>query len=229
MAIAAMSSIPCMKTASGVCGPEPSRVCGSGRPVRRTAMTRRSIAREQALVAGEQGAGLIAITGAEDRVLLQSDPQRDGAVSNPGRAATIQSRESAAGSSRCALDRNDAARALAGSRRHESPSFRRKIGFRAISSALCSRIAKAPSGQARPMDSTAFAKPPSRRSPPMQGLSTPVGCVLAARDGSLWIGSYGGLNRWTQGRMTIYRATPPPRSVAAREHKTGSGRGETTQ
>ena len=51
-----------------------------------------------------------------------------------------------------------------------------------------------------------------------------MGCVLAARDGSVWIGSYLGLNRWKQGRMTRYRATPAPRSVAAREHETGSGR-----
>ena len=62
-----------------------------------------------------------------------------------------------------------------------------------------------------------------------QGMSTPVGCVLAARDGSVWIGSYVGLNRWRQGRMTLYRATPLPRSVAAREHETRSGRIEASE
>jgi signal transduction histidine kinase len=57
-----------------------------------------------------------------------------------------------------------------------------------------------------------------------QGMSTPVGCVLAAGDGSVWIGSYVGLNRWRQGRMTLYRATPLPRPVATRKHETRSTR-----
>ncbi len=32
-----------------------------------------------------------------------------------------------------------------------------------------------------------------------------VGSVLAARDGSVWIGTSDGLNRWNNGQITIYR------------------------
>src|SRR5262249_31927745 len=39
-----------------------------------------------------------------------------------------------------------------------------------------------------------------------QGLSNAfVGSVLAASDGSVWLGAFGGLNRWNNGRLTIYR------------------------
>ena len=32
-----------------------------------------------------------------------------------------------------------------------------------------------------------------------------VGSVLAARDGSVWLGTRDGLNRWNDGQITIYR------------------------
>ena len=57
-----------------------------------------------------------------------------------------------------------------------------------------------------------------------------MACVLAARDGSLWMGSYGGLNRWSRGQRTIYRSkAPPARPAAALGPQTGSGPGEITQ
>ena len=34
--------------------------------------------------------------------------------------------------------------------------------------------------------------------------------ILAAHDGSIWIGTADGLDRWKDGRMTIYRAQSAP-------------------
>ena len=39
-----------------------------------------------------------------------------------------------------------------------------------------------------------------------QGLSSRgVASILAARDGSMWLGTSDGLNRWNKGQITIYR------------------------
>src|SRR5207248_858085 len=39
-----------------------------------------------------------------------------------------------------------------------------------------------------------------------QGLSSGgIFSVLAARDGSLWVGASDGLNRWIKGQITVYR------------------------
>ncbi|MGO9436725.1 MAG: hypothetical protein ACLPH3_02690 [Terracidiphilus sp.] len=35
-----------------------------------------------------------------------------------------------------------------------------------------------------------------------------VRSVLAARDGSIWVGTLNGLDRWNRGQMTVYRAAP---------------------
>ena len=44
-----------------------------------------------------------------------------------------------------------------------------------------------------------------------QGLSNSTATsVLAARDGSIWIGTADGLNRWKDGRATIYRKRIDP-------------------
>lgn len=43
-----------------------------------------------------------------------------------------------------------------------------------------------------------------------QGVYNGVTSVLAARDGSVWVGTQGhGLNRWQNGRMTVYRTRTP--------------------
>src|SRR5262249_8950173 len=48
-----------------------------------------------------------------------------------------------------------------------------------------------------------------------QGLSNAlVGSILAARDGSVWLSTYNGLNRWTNGQVTI-----PPTGSAKRDGK----------
>ena len=39
-----------------------------------------------------------------------------------------------------------------------------------------------------------------------QGLRSPVWSVLPAHDGSLWIGYFDGLQRWSQGQLTIYHS-----------------------
>ena len=44
---------------------------------------------------------------------------------------------------------------------------------------------------------------------------TALGSVLAARDGSLWLGTSDGLNRWNEGQITVYRK----RSVAWRARR----------
>ncbi len=45
-----------------------------------------------------------------------------------------------------------------------------------------------------------------------QGLSGRPWSVLAARDGSVWIGTEDGVNRWHEGQMTIYRSPFEPRT-----------------
>ena len=46
-----------------------------------------------------------------------------------------------------------------------------------------------------------------------QGLSGPRVSVLSARNGSIWIGAQdGGVNRWEQGQMTIYRSASEPQT-----------------
>jgi signal transduction histidine kinase len=64
-----------------------------------------------------------------------------------------------------------------------------------------------------------------------QGLIPPVGSVLSARDGSLWIGAVSGLYNWNQGRMTVYRATAvaPIQSVATRDRPLGFAANEATE
>jgi ligand-binding sensor domain-containing protein len=46
--------------------------------------------------------------------------------------------------------------------------------------------------------------PPNNQSLP----TTLVNVVLGARDGSLWIGTTGGLSHWKDGRLTNYTTTP---------------------
>ena len=57
-----------------------------------------------------------------------------------------------------------------------------------------------------------------------QGLpSTAPWSVLAARDGSLWLGALGGLSRWNGGQVTTYRT---PSSGSTRRERSRAGRGE---
>ena len=54
---------------------------------------------------------------------------------------------------------------------------------------------------------TAFASPPCLRSPRIRGCEAQFGLSSPPSDGSLWIGSYDGLQRWNRGQLSIYRAT----------------------
>ena len=68
------------------------------------------------------------------------------------------------------------------------------------------------------MASTAFASFAVPTISVKQGLSNAnVESVLAARDGSVWLGTRDGLNRWNDGQMTLYRKRRAQPSGAAHE------------
>ena len=182
----------------------------------------------QALVQGEQGRGLIAITGREDRVLRQSGP--DGMA--PYQIPVVRPPVTAEGLLR---DHRDALwigtiqHGLLRVQNGTVTQFSHDNGLTGdfVSTLFEDREGNIWVGTINGLDR--FREPAVSTISTNQGLSTPAGCVLAARDGSLWIGSYVGLNRWRQGRMTLYRATPLPRSTAAREHEARSGRIKATE
>ena len=227
-AIAAMSSTPYMKTGIGVCGLEPSWGYGSGRPVRRIAMTRRPITVRQALVQGKQGRGYIAITGREDRVLRQSGPDGMDQYQILGVRPPFMA-EGLLRDHRDALWIGTVQHGILRVQNGTVSQFSHDNGLTGdfVSALFEDREGTIWAGTINGLDR--FREPAVSTISANQGMSTPVGCVLAARDGSVWIGSYVGLNRWRQGRMTLYRATPLPRSVAAREHETRSGRIEASE
>ena len=101
------------------------------------------------------------------------------------------------------------------STRAEQMCTRRRTVCPAISSRGFSKIVKATSGSPRRTASTAFAISPSERFPRIRVCRVPPPwSVLAARDGSVWLGALDGLSRWNGGQVTTYRT---PGSGSARE------------
>ena len=219
MRVAAVSFIPCTRTASGVCGPEPSRACGSGRPVLRAATPRRSFARP---------AGLW-LQGTVGRVWLPSPARVTASCCRPPAMGWRRTRYRA--SRNCSEQRvccgivsvlSGLERCSTGSCAFKTadsrwPQEKSRLSGAFISALLEDREGTIWAGTTNGLDR--FRQAAVSTISANEGLSTPVACVLAARDGSLWMGSYGGLNRWHGGRLTIYRATAPPvgRSVPAKE------------
>ena len=183
----------------------------------------RPIAERQALVQGEQGAGLIAITGTADRVLLQGGPQGMEQYRILGERPPFTA-EGLLRDHRGALWIGTVQDGLLRVQNGMITQFSHENGLSGdfVSTLFEDREGVIWVGTIDGLDR--FREPAVSTISTKQGLSTPAGCVLAARDGSVWIGSQLGLNRWTQGRMTLYRATLTARPVAAREHKPGSGR-----
>ncbi|MGO9994383.1 MAG: two-component regulator propeller domain-containing protein [Steroidobacteraceae bacterium] len=184
----------------------------------------------QALVAGDRGAGLIAIAGADDRVLLRTARNGMEEYTIPG-VPQLFGAESLLRDRHGALwvgtMRNGLLRVQDG--RFTWPEEKSRLSGDFVSALLEDREGSIWAGTTNGLDR--FRESAVSTMSANEGLSTPVACVLAARDGSVWMGSYGGLNRWNRGQLTIYRATAPPvrRSVSAEEPLTESGLGEIAQ
>ena len=181
----------------------------------------------QALVTGDQGTGLIAIAGADDRVLLQTGRSGMEEYTIPG-VPQLFGAESLLRDRHGALwvgtMQNGLLRVL--DRRFTWPEEKSRLSGDFISALLEDREGSIWAGTTNGLDR--FRESAVTTISANEGLSTPVACVLAARDGSLWMGSYGGLNRWNRGQLTIYRATDPPvgPSLSAQKQGSDSGLGE---
>jgi signal transduction histidine kinase/ligand-binding sensor domain-containing protein len=185
---------------------------------------------QQALVAGDGGTGLIADSGADSRVLLQTAGKGMEEYTIPGVPKLL-------GAETLLRDNHDAlwlGTMHDGLLRVQDGRVTRFDEQTGLSDDLVTALMEdregtiwvgTNTGLDRLRESAVFTLSAK------EGLSTPVGCVLAARDGSLWIGSYGGLNRWDRGHVTIYRATSPPveRSASNGESQIASGAGRITQ
>ena len=185
---------------------------------------------QQALVAGDGGTGLIADSGADRRVLLQTAGNGIEEYTIPG-VPKLPGAESLLRDSHGALWVGTMRDGLLRVQDGRVTRFDEQTG---LSDNLVSALMEDREGTIWVGTNTGLDR--LRESAVLtlsakQGLSTPVGCVLAARDGSLWIGSYGGLNRWDRGHVTIYRATSPPvgRSASDGESQIASGAGKVTQ
>ena len=117
----------------------------------------------QALVSGDRGTGLVAISGADDRILLQSTGTGMEEYTIPG-VPQLFGAESLLRDRQGALWIGTMQRGLLHVQAGESPGQRKEVVFRAISSTLCWRIARVLFGLALPMASTTFVKPPCLRS-----------------------------------------------------------------
>src|SRR5208282_1182701 len=185
---------------------------------------------QQGSVAGDRGTGLVAISGAHDRVLLQT-------TRNGMEEYTIPGVPRLFGAESLLRDRLGAL--WIGTMQHgllrvqdgrfswaEEKSL---LSGEFVSALLEDREGTIWAGTTNGLDR--FREATISTISANEGLSTPVACVLAARDGSLWMGSYGGLNRWSHGHLTIYRATALPvgRSISGEGQRTQSGPGEITQ
>jgi len=185
---------------------------------------------QQGLVAGDGGAGLIAISGAGDRVLLQTNGSGTQAYPIPGvpplfgAESLLRDRFGAlwVGTMQSGLLRVQDGR-------FTWPQEKSRLSGGFISALLEDREGTIWAGTTNGLDR--FRQAAVSTISANEGLSTPAACVLAARDGSLWAGSYGGLNRWHGGQLTLYRATPPPvgRPVPAKEPRAEPAHGETTR
>ena len=183
----------------------------------------------QALVSGDRGTGLVAISGADDRILLQSTGTGMEEYTIPG-VPQLFGAESLLRDRQGALWIGTMQRGLLhvqGGRVTWLEEGSRLSGD-FVDALLEDREGTIWVGTTNGLDHLRQAAVSTISA--NEGLSTPVACVLAARDGSLWMGSYGGLNRWSRGQRTIYRSkAPPARPAAALGPQTGSGPGEITQ
>ena len=185
---------------------------------------------QQGLVAGDGGKGLVAISGAADRILLQTARNGMEAYTIPG-VPQLFGAESLLRDREGALWIGTMQRGLM--RVHDGsfswPEEKSRLSGDFISSLLEDREGIIWAGTTNGLDR--FRKAAVSTISANEGLSTPVGCVLAARDGSLWMGSYGGLNRLHGKQLTIYRATAPPvrPSGSVDKLQAASGLGEVTQ
>ena len=183
---------------------------------------------QQALVAGEQGRGMIAITGGQERALQKISPDGMEQYQIPGVRTPFEA-EALLRDHRDALWIGTIQHGLLRVHNGTVTHFSQENGLTGdfISALFEDREGTIWVGTVNGLDR--FREPAVSIISTAQGLSTPVGCVLAARDGSLWIGSYAGLNRWKEGRMTRYRATARLPSTPTQEHQNGSGRSEATE
>jgi signal transduction histidine kinase/ligand-binding sensor domain-containing protein len=183
---------------------------------------------QQGLVLGERGRGMIAITGGEERALQQINPVGMERYQIPGVQSSINAE---------ALLRDHRGALWIGTTEHGLwrvqdgmvTHFSQKNGLSGnlVSALFEDREGTIWVGTINGLDR--FREPAVTSISTDQGVSMPVGCVLAARDGSLWIGSYVGLNRWKGGQMTRYRATAPQPSTATQPHQNGPGRNEAAE
>src|SRR5271165_5629791 len=95
--------------------------------------------------------------------------------------------------------------------------FRELMASPATSSLALWRIVRATSGSPAQEDWTGSVK---------QGLSSDAAnSVLAAADGSIWIGAHDGLTRWQNGKATIFvKANGLPDDVTGALYQDGHGR-----
>ena len=177
----------------------------------------------QALVQGDQGADLMAISGGADRTLIHGGPEGMEQDRILGERPPFTA-EALLRDDRGALWIGTVQDGLLRIQNGTVTQFSHENGLTGdfVSTLFEDREGDIWVGTIDGLDR--FREPEVSTISTKQGLSTPAGCVLAAQDGSVWIGSQLGLNRWAQGQMTLYRATPLPHAVVAREHKAGSGR-----
>ncbi|HUA26811.1 MAG TPA: two-component regulator propeller domain-containing protein [Steroidobacteraceae bacterium] len=184
----------------------------------------------QALVSGDRGTGLVAISGADDRILLKT-------AGNGMEEYTIPGVPQLFGAESLLRDRHGALwigtmqRGLLHVQEGRVTWLeeRSRLSGDFVDALLEDREGTIWVGTTNGLDHLREAAVSTISA--QEGLSTPVACVLAARDGSLWMGSYGGLNRWSRGQRTIYRSNAPPvtRPVLALAPQTESGPREITQ
>jgi signal transduction histidine kinase/ligand-binding sensor domain-containing protein len=181
-----------------------------------------SIRVRQSLVAGERGKGMLALTGGEERVLQQINPDGIKPYQISGARPPFQAEgllRDHLGALWIGTTEQGLWRIQDGMVTHFSQE--NGLSGNLVSALFEDREGTIWVGTINGLDR--FRESAVSTISTSQGLSTPVGCVLSARDGSLWIGSYLGLNRWKQGRMTRYRATAAPTALPAQEPQNGSG------
>ncbi|HUA26815.1 MAG TPA: two-component regulator propeller domain-containing protein [Steroidobacteraceae bacterium] len=183
---------------------------------------------QQALVPGEHGKAIVAITGGEQRALQQIKSDGMEPYQIPGLRPSFQA-EALLRDHRGALWIGTIDQGLWRVQDGAVTHFSQENGLSGnlVSALFEDREGSIWVGTINGLDR--FRESAGSIISTNQGLSAPVGCVLAARDGSLWIGTHLGLNRWLQARMTRYRATPAAPSIPTEEHQNGSVRHEATE
>ena len=173
---------------------------------------------QQGLARGPEGAGLIAITGWNDRVLRQTASQGMREYTIPGIRQPFDAQ-------RLLRDRHGAlwiATVHQGLLHVQNEKISRFSQDNGLSNDHIRALFEDHEGTiwvgtANGLDRFREGAVSSISS--KQGLSPPVVSVLAARDGAVWFGSYGGLSKWSEGQVTIYRATAAPITPSAAPQK----------